>query len=333
MTPRIIIDTDPGLGEPGSDVDDGFAIAMALKSPEVEVVALTIVNGNVDAPTGTDVARRLLQRLDRTDIPVLQGATEPLKRDMAPLRKMFADVLGDAPAPATHAKLPPTASTHAADYLVEAAAAHPGEITVVAIGPMTNLALAIQRDPAFATNVKELVLMAGAAANYAQNITVVGDFNAYVDPEALDVVLRSGASIRMVGLDQTARVMLYREDATVLREHARITGDAFAGWAADCTDAWIDYLGRAFPKRPEHKTACFLHDPLVLAAVIAPELLTWAEAHVEAETQSELARGLVVADRGLALQPMQPPNATVAIDTNVDGFRRLFLERIAAPRR
>jgi inosine-uridine nucleoside N-ribohydrolase len=116
-----------------------------------------------------------------------------------------------------------------------------------------------------------------------------------------------------------------------MRERARVTGDAFAGWAADCTDAWIDYLGRAFPRRPEHRSACFLHDPLVLAAVIAPDLLTWAEAHVEAETHSELARGLVVADRGLALQPMPPPNATVAIDTDVEGFRRLFLERIAAP--
>lgn len=328
---RIIIDTDPGLGEPGSDIDDGFAIAMALRSPELDVAGLTIVNGNVDALTGTDVARRLLERLGRSDIPVLQGALAPLKRDMAPVRQLFDAVLGgSAPANAKKHLLPPTRDTHAADFLVREAAAHPGELVVVAIGPMTNLALAIQRDPRFAGNVRELVLMAGSATTYAQNITVVGDFNAYVDPEALDVVMRSGARIRMVGLDQTSRVILNRADAEAMRGIAAEQDDPFCAWAADCTDAWIDFLGRAFPNRPEHRDGCFLHDPLVLAAVIAPELLGWAPAHVEVELESELARGLVVADRGLALAPAAPSNATVAIDTDVAGFRRLFLERIGA---
>jgi purine nucleosidase len=124
--------------------------------------------------------------------------------------------------------------------------------------------------------------------------------------------------------------MLTRADAEAMRAIARAQGDPFCLWAADCSDAWIDFLSRAFPNRPEHRGACFLHDPLVLAAVIDPGLLTWAEAHVEAEIQSDLARGLVVADRGLALAPMQTPNATVAIDIDVEGFRRLFLQRIGA---
>jgi purine nucleosidase len=158
----------------------------------------------------------------------------------------------------------------------------------------------------------------------------VGDFNAYVDPEALDIVLRSGAKIRMVGLDQTSRVMLTRADAWTMRAIARAQDDPFCDWAADCSEAWIDFLGRAFPKRPEHRDGCFLHDPLVLAAVIAPRLMTWADAHVEVETQSELARGLVVADRGLALALMRAPNAAVAVDTDVESFHRLFLERIGA---
>ena len=329
---KVIIDTDPGLGEPGSDIDDGFAIAIALRSAEIDLRGLTIVNGNVDASTGADVARRLLERMGRADIPVLLGALAPLYRDIAPVRALFETALGEAQASTDPARptLPPTSEMHAADFLVTETAAHPGEIVVVAIGPMTNLALAIQRDPGFARNARELVLMAGAATTYAQNVTVVGDFNAYVDPEALDIVLRSGATIRMVGLDQTSRVMLTRADAEKMRAIARAENDPLCAWAADCSDAWIDFLGRAFPNRPEHKDACFLHDPLVLAAVIAPGLLTWAEAHVEAETQSDLARGLVVADRGLALAPMRTPNATVAIDTDVEGFRRLFLERIGA---
>jgi purine nucleosidase len=323
----VIIDTDPGLGEPGSDIDDGLAIALALRSPELEVLGLTIVNGNVDAITGTDVARNLVDRLGFPALPVVLGATEPLKRDMAPLRAMFDAVLGgEAADAATSAELRgPSTAEHAADYLARIAAERPGEVVVIAIGPMTNLALAIQRDPSFASNVRELVLMAGSATTYAQNITVVGDFNAYCDPEALDIVLRSGADIRMVGLDQTAQVMLTRADADSLRR----TDDSFSRWAADCTDAWITFLGRAFPNRDEHRTSCFLHDPLVIAAVTHPELLDWQPANVQAEIESELARGLVIANRGLALEPRGPINATVATATRVDDFRALFLERIS----
>lgn len=321
----VIIDTDPGLGEPGSDIDDGLAIALALRSPELEVLGLTVVNGNVDLATGVTVARDLVERLGHPDLPVLAGADVPLVRPMGPVRALFDAVLG-AEQVESPTRRDAATTEHAADFLVRTAAARPGEVTVIAIGPMTNLALAIQRDPSFAANVGELVLMAGSATGYAQNVTVVGDFNAYVDPEALDIVLRSGARIRMVGLDQTSRVMLTRADAADLRA----TGSGFGDWVADCTDAWIDFLGRAFPLRPEHRDACFLHDPLVIAAVTHPQLLAWADADVRTELVSELARGLVVADRGLALQPPAGSNASVAIDTDVDAFRRLFLSRISA---
>lgn len=321
----VVIDTDPGLGEPGSDIDDGLAIALALKSPELEVLALTIVNGNVDADTGTTVARALTARLGRPDLPVLLGATAPLVRDMAPVRALFDAVIGHG-SKSEQTTVGPTSPEHAADYLCRIVRERPGEIVVVAIGPMTNLALAIQRDPLFASRVKELVLMAGSATGYAQNITVVGDFNAFVDPEALDIVMRSGAAIRMVGLDQTSQVMLTRSDAELLR----LTADPFAMWVAECTDAWIDFLGRAFPNRPEHAYACFLHDPLVIAAVTHPDLLTWQPASVQVVTDSELARGLVVANRGLALELPGPFNASVAVETGVEDFRRHFLERISA---
>ncbi|WP_052489479.1 nucleoside hydrolase [Streptomyces sp. 150FB] len=322
---RIVIDTDPGLGEPGSDIDDGLAIALALRSPELRVEGLTVVNGNVEVDAGVDVARRLTRRMGHPELPVLRGADRPLLRDMAPVRALFDDVIGDRPtAPgATADRLGPTSPQHAAQYLVDITAAHPGEITVVAIGPMTNLALALRLDPAFARNVAEIVMMAGSATGYAQNITVVGDFNAYVDPEALAMVLASGARIRMVGIDQTSQVRLTRADAAVLRG-----GDAFGQWAGECALAWIDFLGKAFPQREEHRDACFLHDPLVVAAVIDPGLLTWEAAHVAIDPGSELARGLVIADRGLALAPAAPPNASVATHTDTAGFGRLFLERV-----
>jgi purine nucleosidase len=318
---RIIIDTDPGLGAPGADIDDGLAIAMALRSPELEVEALTIVVGNVDVAIGAANARSLLERLGRPDVPVTVGAGRPLKQDLAPLRALFAAHLTEPPQPDA------PGSDAAARLLIERVLAAPGEITVVAIGPMTNLATAIASEPRFAGAVRELVLMAGSATTYAQNVTPVADFNAYADPEALQLVLDSGAPIRMVGLDQTSRVLLTRADAGWLRAE----GDPFGTWAGECTEAWIDFLGAAFPNRPEHRDACFLHDPLTVAAVIAPELLAWEPAHVAVELEGRLTRGLAVADRGLALMPAAgPPNAQVAVDVDVDGFHSLFLDRIRA---
>ena len=322
---KVIIDTDPGLGEPGSDIDDGLAIALAVRAPELEVLGLTIVNGNVTLSTGVHVARNLADRLGVPDLPVLAGANDPLTRDMAGVRTLFDAVPGHDASGPTGELRGPSSETHAVDWMIEQAERFPGEISVIAIGPMTNIALAIQKSPTFAANIKEFVLMAGSATTYAQNITVVGDFNAYVDPEALDIVMRSDAKITMVGLDQTSKVILTRDDA----DEMLASDDTFAGWAGECTHAWIDYLSRAFPKRPEHKYGCFLHDPLVVAAFIQPTLCEWDTAHVEVELTSELARGLVVADRGLALQHPGPINATVAIDTNVDLFREFFLRTLS----
>jgi inosine-uridine nucleoside N-ribohydrolase len=258
-------------------------------------------------------------------VPIAVGAGRPLVQDLAPLRALFDAHLPDA----ADRPADPAGSGDAARLLVDVVMADPGAITVVAIGPMTNLATAIALEPGWAAAVGELVLMAGAATTYAQNVTTVADFNAYADPEALQIVLDSGAPIRMVGLDQTSRVMLDRADAQRMRDG----GDDFGVWAAECTDAWIDFLHAAFPERPEHADACFLHDPLTVAAVLDPTLLTWAPAHVAVELEGRLARGLTVADRGLALlPPAGPPNARVAIDTDVERFRALFLDRMAVRR-
>ena len=321
---KVIIDTDPGLGEPGSDIDDGLAIALALRDPDLDVLGLTIVNGNVTLETGVDVARTLVARLGVPDLPVLAGADAPLTRDMASVRALFDAVPGHEAGRRVDELRGPSSEVHAADWMIEQVERFPGEITILAIGPMTNVALAIERSPSFATNVREFVLMAGSATTYAQNITVVGDFNAYVDPEALDAVLRSGGRVRMVGLDQTSKVLLTRADA----ERMLASPDPFSKWVGECTNAWIDYLARAFPKRPEHADGCFLHDPLVIAAHLDERICAWEAAHVEVELVSDLARGLVVADRGLSLTVPAPPNATVATDTDVDAFRRLFFSRI-----
>lgn len=320
----VIIDTDPGLGEPGSDIDDGHAIALAVRSPELEVLGLTVVNGNVDAAVGVDVARRLVDRLGMPDLPVLLGAEQPLTRPMQPIRDLFAGLASHRARNSGGPLLESNRDEPAADFLVRTAAERPGEVTVIGIGPMTNLARAFQADPAFAGNVREFVLMAGSATDYARNVNTVGDYNAYVDPEALDIVLTSGARIRMVGIDQTSKVRLTLDDAVFLETQP----DDFARYAGACARGWITFLAEALPNRPEHRDGCFLHDPLVVGAVLDPGLLEWADAHVQTDLVSDLARGLVVADRGLSLTPHQPWNASVAVATDVDAFRMLFLTRI-----
>jgi inosine-uridine nucleoside N-ribohydrolase len=321
----MVLDTDPGMGQPGADLDDGLALMMTLTSPELDLLGVTTVNGNVDQPTGTDVARRLLRRLGRTDLEVYAGASEPLVQDMAPLRALFEAASPPAAArPDPASRLGPTSPEPAWEFLSRVAAERPGEVAVVAIGPMTNLAIAITSDPSFAANVGEFVLMAGSATTYAQNITPVGDFNTYVDPEALDVVLRSGAPIRMVGIDQTSLTRLTRADAARIRQ----LGTADSSWLADCVEAWIGYLSVAFPTREEHRSACFLADPLVIAALISPGIFRWEDAHVQVPLKDALVRGLAIADRGLALAPAARPNASVAVSTDVGAFHELFMSRI-----
>lgn len=319
---RVIIDTDPGIGMPGSDIDDGLAIAYAVRSPRLEVMALTTVVGNVDVGNGVTNAVRLLRRLGRSDIPVVQGAIRPLVRDMDSVRSAFRRFIEEEEPRDEEPALPPTVSMTAAQYLVEQVRKDPGVLTVVGIGPATNLALAVGLDPAFASNVAEIVLMAGSATTYAENVTPVGDFNAFVDPEALAVVLGSGAKVRMVGLDQTARTRFTLEDAKKLRS-SRETCNM---WLADCAERWIGLLARVFPNRPEHREGCFLHDPLVLASVVEPGICSWADAYVEVALGETLTRGLVVADRGLALlAPRGQWNARVAVDSDVGAFQKEFM--------
>jgi inosine-uridine nucleoside N-ribohydrolase len=321
---RIILDTDPGLGAPGAENDDGLAVLLALAAPELRVEGLTVVNGNVGLDAGTANVLALLERIGDRTTPVIRGAAAPLRREMGPIRALFERVLPLAGMPTAQPLRRQAAGDDAAGWIADTVRAHPGEVTVVAIGPMTNLALALQRDPDIAALAHEFVLMAGSATTYAQNITTVGDFNTYVDPEALRVVLESGARIRMVGIDQTSRVRLTREHAQRFRRR----GTDLGLWLAECIDRWIDFLHAALPARPEHAYSCFLHDPLTIAAVSHPALLTWEPAHVAVECDSELTLGLVVADRGLALRPADPPNALVAVDTDVEGFLDMCLTRL-----
>jgi purine nucleosidase len=314
---RIILDTDMAMGVPGSDIDDGFALALALAEPSISVDLVTTVNGNADVESGSFLSGELLDRLGFPDVPVVQGAAAPYsfpdRRRGAPddIRQRFGSRL---PRPG-----------YAAHELVSRAAAEPGQITVVAIGPLTNIATAINLDPDFARNVREIVIMGGVYREHTNERGMPGEFNFWVDPEAADAVLRSGAHLRLVGLDVTLKVQLTRAHAEGLRSG----GSRFGAFAGEYTLGWIDHLAGRNPGDPRAAESCAMHDPLAVAAVARPDLLTWRDAHVGVVTGPSIARGVAVAD---FLTSDDPPiaNASVAVDVDVDGFLDYFLGQISS---
>jgi purine nucleosidase len=313
---RVILDTDLAMGAPGSDIDDGFALALAIADPSIDLELVTTVNGNTDVESATLLTLELLARLGREDIPVVRGAAAPLLRpDLArsaseQVRSRYGS---RAPVPG-----------HAAVEIVRRVMASPGEITLVAIGPLTNLAAALALEPRLATAVREIVVMGGVFLAHTNHQVMPGEFNIWVDPEAASAVLHSGARLRFVGLDVTLQVRMSREDGQRLVD----SGRPFARFAGECTLAWIDHLRDTNPGDPAAAGSCAMHDPLALAAVSQPGLLTWRDAHVGVVTGPSIARGVTVADLLTSASPPEP-NCRIAVGVDVAAFTELFVARIS----
>ena len=316
---RILIDTDPGI-------DDAAAILLALASPELEVVAVTTIFGNSSVEVCTANARRVLSAAGRSDIPVFMGAAKPLLR---PANEGWAShihggdglggVSGEDTAFSTGGELVETpaidmSDKHAALAILENVMAAPGEITILALGRMTNLALSLE--PRLAESVHEIVVM-GGAVTVPGNVSGVATANLHEDPEAASIVYRSGAPIVQVGLDVCNRVTVSPEQ---LQAIAR-AGSPATRLLSEATG----YLREAYVRtgRIGPDDGVRYNDMPATGYAIDPGLFTARPAYVEIETHSELTRGQTVADWNAA-----EPNARLCLEVDAEALTALFTERL-----
>ena len=308
MPRKIIIDTDPGQ-------DDAVAILLALASPEVEVLGAVAVAGNVPLDLTTRNTCIICELAGRPDIPVFAGCDRPLRHALVTAEHVHGKTGLDGPA------LPdptmPVQDQHGVDFIIETLRAEPeGTVTLCPLGPLTNIATAFEKAPDIIAKVQEIILMGGAYFEVG-NITPAAEFNIYVDPEAGDIVFRSGRPITVLPLDATHKAL-----ATAPRVEAfRALGTEPGRMVAE----WTDFFER-FDKEKYGSAGAPLHDPCVIAYLIRPELFSGRHINVEIETTSDLTRGMTVADWWGVTG--RTPNAMFIGDVDADGFFEVLVERI-----
>lgn len=303
---RIIIDTDPGI-------DDALAFLLALASPEIKLEALTTTQGNVTLDKATLNALSVLELAHAGHIPVVSGSVLPL---VQPLRAS-AHVHGESGI--GNSKLPEPRTRplpgHAVDYLIQRVLAEPNEISIFPIGPLTNIAMAIRKEPRFVKAVKELVIMGGAILEPG-NMTPLAEFNIYVDPHAAHIVFHSGIPITLIPLDVTHQCLLKQPHVDRLRK----IDSPISRFIREAVEV---YLEASFALGYEGSA---LHDPLTLAKVIAPELLTLKEYYVDVDISGGVSMGKTLAD--IKNVTRKPPNMKVAMSVRGEDFIELFLQRM-----
>ena len=307
---KIIIDTDPGQ-------DDAFAILLALASPaEIEVLGITCVAGNVPLALTARNARIICELAGRADMAVYAGADRPLVRSLVTAEHVHGKTGLDGPVMVE--PVMPLHPQHGVDFIIETLRSEPaGTVTLCPLGPLTNIALAFQKAPDIAHRVQQIVLMGGGYFE-GGNITPAAEFNIYVDPQAADIVFRSGADIVVMPLDVTHKVLTTKARVAAFRNMGTKVGQVAADWA--------DFFER-FDVAKYGSDGGPLHDPCVIAYLLQPGLFTGRHINVEIEVQSELTMGMTVADwwgvTGRA------PNALFIGDVDANGFFALLTERLA----
>ncbi|KGB83058.1 nucleoside hydrolase [Rhodovulum sp. NI22] len=310
-TPRkIIIDTDPGQ-------DDAVAILLALASPEeLEVLGITAVAGNVPLPLTQKNARIVCELAGKADVNVYAGCAAPLKRRLVTAEHVHGKTGLDGPVLNDPAM--PLQDTHAVEFLINTLRREPAEsVTLCPLGPLTNIATALQAAPDIAPRIREIVLMGGAYFQVG-NITPTAEFNIYVDPEAADIVFRSGVPLVVMPLDVTHKALVTKPRNDAFRALPGPVGHAVA--------EMTDFFER-FDKEKYGSEGAPLHDPCVTAYLIRPELFTGRHINVEIETRGDFTQGMTVADWWRVSG--RAPNAMFMGDLDADGFFGLLTERLA----
>ncbi|XP_049401485.1 uridine nucleosidase 1-like [Solanum stenotomum] len=277
---KIIIDTDPGI-------DDSMAILMAFQTPEVEILGLTTIFGNATTKAATRNALILCETAGYPDTPVAEGSLETLKRGEPHIADFVhgSDGLGNLFLPSPNSK---KIEKSASEFLVDKVSEYPGEVSILALGPLTNLALAVKRDSNFASKVKRVVILGGSFFALG-NANPAAEANIYGDPEAADIVFTSGANIDVVGINITTQVKMTDADLDELRQsegkHAKLLCNMCKFY-------------RNFHVKSEGVYGVFPHDPVTFVALVRPDLFTYKKGVVRVETQG-ICVGHTLLDQGL----------------------------------
>lgn len=318
---RVIIDTDPGI-------DDAMAILLALNSPELKVEALTVVPGNVDGRQGLENALKIVSLAARCDVIVAGGAKHPLNQ------KLITAQYWHGPNGLAGVELPPSKCKadprFGPDLIIELVHKYPHEITLIPVGPLTNIALAVSKDPSIAGLVKNIIIMGGSITG--GNVNGAAEANIYNDPEAASIVFNAGWMVTMIGSDVGERTLITRQHVAQLQSSHTPQSD-FVAKLADFYVTRSEKSGYA---------GAAMYDPLAVATAIDPSLVTLKDMHVDVETRGEFTRGETVANRMGSDEnnvlhgdhyeiegviPLQP-NARVCLASDAGRFLQLFVGRL-----
>lgn len=311
----VILDMDPG-------VDDALAILLALRSPELEVRAITTVAGNVGLHLCTQNALRVLALLGRTEgPPVAQGAARPLvKAPFAVPSIHGADGLG-ALDPGFYPALPEhlLLTKSAWEVILEAVLVSPGEITLIATGPLTNVATCLRENPGSMRHLREVIIMGGAVDVPGNIPPGAAEFNFFVDPHAAEIVLDSGLPVTLVPLDVTHRVPLTR---ALVHEAFGGRPDKVSNFVVRATELYMNFY-----RDDQGHDGCYLHDPLAVGVAIDPSFVSTEERRIYVETEGKVTAGMSLPFRHPMVKKPEP-NVRVCTDVDSDRFLTLFLDRL-----
>jgi purine nucleosidase len=318
---KVIFDTDPGT-------DDALALMLALNSPELDVRAVTVVPGNVTARQGLENALRMMSLANRCDIPVAAGAQHPL------FQKLITAEFWHGKNGLANIELPPSKckvdSRYGPDLIIEMVHAAPHEITLVPVGPLTNIALAVEKDPSIVPLVKEVIIMGGSITG--GNVNASAEANIYNDPEAAQIVFQAGWPLTMVGLDVGDKTLFSQKYLEQLGQSHGPVNDFIYQVAHFLVDLSAQYGAGGTP----------MYDPLAVGVAIDAALVKAPLMHVDVETRGEFTRGETVANRRGEVErnvlhgdryliegvDKVEPNARVCTEVDADRFLQLFVSRI-----